>query len=93
MKRELRYYRPRRTSDYTRIKIVTKGKLIDRLINRESTNLQKSTLSHSDKGRRNATSRTLAMGPCNLPKRGSIIEDKPNIQDIRCRVVSSKGIY
>src|SRR5881396_3458318 len=93
MKKELRYCRPKRTSDHTRVKMATKGKLIDRLGNKNSMNLQKSTTSNGNKGRRNITSRTLVIGLYNPPKERNTIENRPNIQNVRCRVVSSKGIY
>ena len=56
-------------------------------------NLMKSAPSYGNKKGRNATSKTPAMGPWDPPKRSNTIENRPNIQDVRYEVASSKGIY
>ena len=73
--------------------MIMKGKPIDRLVNRESINLQKSTASHDNKRKGDATSRTPAIGSCNPPKKGGTVKNRPNIQDVRCEIMSSKRIY
>ena len=73
--------------------MATEEKLTDKLGNRKSTNPMKSTTSHGDKGGRNATSRTPVIGLWNLPKGKNTIENRPDIQNVKWGVVSSKRIY
>ena len=79
MKRELWYYEPGGAPNYTRKKMVKKREPANRLVDWESTHTRESTQSNNSPKRGNATPRTLAMGPCDQPKRRSTTENQANI--------------